>query len=325
MRWAILVSELATHGGVGDYSRRLAAGLEAVDHSADVVILRADLPTLRSIDVASVQFVNYSFGPHGLLRPGLGRRIRRWVGGAKIHLNVHETWIGAERRPTPKDRALGLAQRETFRRFLYELNPHLVTTSTDIYAARLRALGFPAEVLPVFSNVPRVAVRPPAGSHAVSFGALPPPELLREVLVAYADLSATALEYTHVGQVPVAGIEEVRRQLGTTDVAVRHTGPLPAKDVSQVLAAATLGICTTPLALIGKSGVAAALREHAVPVVCAPSATRYVEDWRPQDPYVVEWSGGGEQLRALLALPRRAAPDGVARVIAALSALLVTR
>lgn len=63
-------------------------------------------------------------------------------------------------------------------------------------------------------------------------------------------------------------------------------GEQPQKIISATLRKASFGLCTTPVALVGKSGSVAAMRAHALPVICItkPWTPVGMPDWsRPED------------------------------------------
>jgi hypothetical protein len=163
-------------------------------------------------------------------------------------------------------------------------------TSNVTYRHVLRREGFIAGVLALFGNVPvsagfpgRPALLarwlPGAGAApliALTFGTLHP----QWRPAATADwLRATA---RRLGRRPVllalgrtgahaTAILDVFRQQGTL---VEVTGELEETNVSRLLQAADLGIAPHPWALIGKSGAAAAMLDHGLPVLVPR------DDWR---------------------------------------------
>ena len=65
-------------------------------------------------------------------------------------------------------------------------------------------------------------------------------------------------------------------------VPVGETGELATADISHLLGAADLGIASHPWALIGKSGAAAAMIEHGLPVLVPRDDSQLVQiGWCP--------------------------------------------
>jgi hypothetical protein len=146
----------------------------------------------------------------------------------------------------------------------------------------LRQAGVAASVLPVFSNIPVIRTRRQSGHglKGVHFGGFAPLAkvdrwqtrgLLRffEELATVAHERAITPEFTLVGRQSrsslnaYASIEEVVK--GRIDIKI--AGELTPSDVSEQLADADFGLVTTPRCLLGKSGGAAAMQSHGLPII----------------------------------------------------------
>ena len=176
--------------GVGDYTRRLAAELNARGHScyllslADPQVKKATacdfggtnggLPGLRlsatdswtrrlrqaktfrecvAPDWVSWQIVLYGFDPRGLSF-GLGRRCKEISGGCKNQIMFHEIWIGEAEQSSLKNKIIGKLQRLIIKDLLQKLQPLVVHTHTPLYQHLLGRLGCQAAILPLFGNIP---------------------------------------------------------------------------------------------------------------------------------------------------------------------------
>jgi glycogen(starch) synthase len=176
--------------GVGDYTRRLAAALNALGHHcymlslADPQVQKATfcdfggtngvlrLPAedswpdrLRQAksfrervapDWISWQIVLYGFDPRGLSF-GLGRRCREISGGCRNQIMFHEIWIGEEEASPLKNKLIGKLQRLIIKDLLSKLRPLVVHTHTPLYQHLLGGLGHRVTILPLFGNIPLTA------------------------------------------------------------------------------------------------------------------------------------------------------------------------
>lgn len=242
-------------------------------------------------DWVSWQFVAQAFHPRGFL-PAVLLQNAAELRGPRCHLMMHELWLGLERGAAWRARALGWLQRRGVLCLLDQLNPDCLQTSNATYQAALGREGHVAEVLGLFGNVPVAADFPgraltlagwrpgPAGAHAplvaVTFGTLHPqwqPAATADWLRATAArLGRTAflIALGRTGAHATAILDGFRQQ----GIGVAETGELAEANVSHLLQAADLGIAPHPWALIGKSGAAAAMLDHGLPVLVPR------DDWR---------------------------------------------
>ncbi|MEO6875206.1 MAG: glycosyltransferase [Opitutaceae bacterium] len=287
-------------------------------------------------DWVSWQLVAYGFNPRGFL-PAQLLQAAPDLRGRRCHVMLHELWLGLERGSGVRARLTGWLQRRGVLRLLHHLHPDCVQTSQATYQAALQQVGFEAGVLDLFGNVP-VAEKPPASNSplsrwlpadsgspplvAVTFGTLHPqwqPMDTARWLVATAQRLARRPVLIVIGRAGThaPGLLEPFRQQGVTVVV---TGELDVTAVSQLLAAADLGIAVHPWALIGKSGAATAMLEHGLPVLVPR------DDWRlrrgpelraaPSDPLLVRLTGL-DDAQADRWLASRRAPEARSGKIAA--------
>ena len=232
----------------------------------------------------SLQFVPFSFQAKGL--PFLlGKQLMPLGKGRSWHVMFHELWVGMDEESTAKFIWWGRVQRQLIKALLRRLQPKVIHTQTPLYHAHLARLGFESELLPLFANIPNLEAQaqeaaPPAeGVGLVAFGTIHPGAQI-------ANLARDAAQYAAQHAVPVSltlvgrGGEEQAHWAATWRAAglpVHVLGEQAPEQISAALRAAALGVTTTPLALIGKSGTAAAMQEHGLPVL---SITR---PWIPLD------------------------------------------
>jgi len=236
-------------------------------------------------DWVSWQFVAYGFSPQGLV-PAELERLAAGLRPARRHLMWHELWLGLESGAGLRARWQGAWQRRTAHRFLRQLQPDCVQTSNRTYQAALAQRGTAATVLPLFGNVtiapgpggaePALAAwlgSDDASRHAafvaLTFGTLHPqwkPAATADWLV------RTARARSRRPALIVAGragrqADAARAMFVQRGVEVTVLGEQDEATISRLLRHADCGIAGHPWALLGKSGVVAAMREHGLPIV----------------------------------------------------------
>lgn len=304
--------------GVGDYVRRLAESLDTQGHTTAILALndkavaqpmQADLPRaslqlpatldwpLRiararafvrefAPDWVSLQFACYQWAYQGLpiLLPGRLRSILPTHSG--MHLMFHELCVGLGTDAPLRHRLLGALQRELVIRPLARL-PQVVHTNIHVYAEILARWGTASEVLPLFGNIPVVAVDddtqaawwrrhvdlPREGFYVAGiFGSLKVHALnapFMQALMRRAEAEGRRLLVAAAGHLTDPG-ERYFDACGAQyrgQAEFRRLGRLPAEDVSRYLSSLDLGIASTPWPYLGKSGSVAAMLEHGLPVV----------------------------------------------------------
>lgn len=238
-----------------------------------------------SPDWVSWQLVAYGFHPRGLVPTALERGVHRLC-GLRCHVMLHELWLGLETGSDWRARTIGWLQRRRVLGLLAQLRPDCVHTSNTSYQTVLRSSGYDATVLGLFGNVPvppgtiiadgllerwlPLAVAPEAEPPllAVTFGTLHPQWQPAQTA---AWLNALA---RHLGRTPMLlAIGRTGPAAAILDTFTHHgvrvgaTGELDPRTVSDLFRLADLGIAPHPWALIRKSGAAAAMLDHGLPVV----------------------------------------------------------
>lgn len=321
--------------GVGDYTRRLAATCVKLGSEAVIVglsdqgvsrtleqeqgyegtsVMCCRLPasaswprrlvTMRGFvnqfqpDWVSLQFVPYAFHPKGL-PVSLSRRLATLRGDFRRHIMFHELWIGAAQGQSWKHRMIGVMQRWVIRSLLRTLRPTLVCTHASPYVEMLRQLGWSAERLPLFGNIPiskggassgweLIRIRSHLNGNGKGrsraewlvggiFGTIHPqwsPEPLLSQLFHCAQGSGRRAMLVVLGR-HGCNSAEMDMLFGPYRemVTVVELGELSTLAISSALQALDFGIAASPFALIEKSGSVAAMLEHGLPVV----VTR--DDW----------------------------------------------
>jgi glycosyltransferase involved in cell wall biosynthesis len=252
-----------------------------------------------SPDWVSWQIVLYGFDPRGLSF-GLGRRLREVSGRCRNQIMFHEIWIGEAVDAPLKHKLVGKAQRQIIKDLLKKLRPLVVHTHMPLYRHLLKKLGYPARILPLFGNIPFVPYFlggwlqqkwPEGGPQAlpanraktwifVLFGSIHPEwdadDFRRKATDAAARAGKKCL-FISIGRPGGPGERMLRglRQREGNAWRVLNLGPQPEEDVSQCLLTADFGVSAAPPENVFKSGTAAAMIEHGLPIIVTRPASRY--------------------------------------------------
>lgn len=237
-------------------------------------------------DWVSLQFVPYGFHPKGMpfLLPGRLGSIR---GEFNWHMMFHELWI--DPRASWYAWVISRLQRANISHLYRSTRPKMVHTSNKNYAHKLAAVGISASVLPLFSNIERANSDPSLRKKIVRdicyqidnrdawififFGTIHPgwdvDVFLNRISEVARKANKKAVVLLSIGKNPCqesAPLSRLRK-IKTGFLDFREIGELRPAEISQYLQAADFGVATTPLRLLGKSGSAAAMASHGIPVV----------------------------------------------------------
>lgn len=251
-------------------------------------LARAELAAFAP-DWVSLQFVPYGFQPKGL--PWfLARGLEKVIAKRPLQIMFHELWIGFGVRAPWKERLVGMLQRRCIFGLIRRLRPRVVQTSNATYAGLLGRGGVKARELPLFGNIPIApegVALPSALAEAgvpcdpgrrggwlvgLFFGTIHPewePEPLLGRLLNAARSSGKQLCLVSAGRMGETGVaiwERLRAVYGGQLTCVR-CGELPVGEISALMRAADFGVSVSPWNLMGKSGSAAAMLDHGLPVI----------------------------------------------------------
>lgn len=243
-------------------------------------------------DWISLQFVPYGFHRKGLPWR-LARHLERVIAGHRLQIMFHELWIGTATDAPLKARLVGTLQRRCILHLVQTLRPNVVHTSNPTYIGLLAQAGVAAAPLPLFGNIPVVEGMPgfprelaEAGIAASArkdwwlglfFGTLHPqwePQPFLGILLNAARKANRRVGLLAVGRLGAAGEgtwERMTREYGDAIVFVKF-GEQSGERISALLQIADFGIAASPWNLIGKSGSAAAMLDHGLPVIVTRKA-----------------------------------------------------
>jgi len=104
------------------------------------------------IDWISLQFVPYGFNNKGLIYKYI-KPLKRLFSGFKVHVMMHELWIGEEQQASFKNKYFGYLQKIFIINLLKSIKPLVVNTSIPLYKHMLENAGINTSILPLFSNI----------------------------------------------------------------------------------------------------------------------------------------------------------------------------
>lgn len=239
-------------------------------------------------DWLSLQFVPFSFHEKGLPF-NLVRQLVDLGRGKQWHIMFHELWLGMEKETPIKYRLLGRLQYFIIKSLISKLQPIVIHTHTQLYQIQLARLGAIVYSLPLFGNIPveqlenggfdTIEASRKEQMSLILFGNIHHSSLVQQFANEVAGYSKSAnipIVLTLIGR---CGNEAERwvsawQEVGLTVEIVGEQSPA---DVSRTLQKATIGLVTTPAALVEKSGAAAAMREHGLQIICIG------RPWNPKD------------------------------------------
>lgn len=223
-------------------------------------------------DWLSLQYVIFGYHNKGLPF-NLSKKLLSISGDRRWHIMFHELWVGMAVQESAKLKLWGRIQKHLIKTLISRLKPKVINTQTQLYITQLKRLGYEASYLPLFSNIPIVKdVQRHDSDHViklVAFGTIHTGALIKE-------LAADAAEYSLKYNVPVSltfigacGHEQNTwvNAWKNAKLDVEVMGKQPADIVSSVLQNSTIGISSTAVAVIEKSGAFAAMRAHELPVL----------------------------------------------------------
>lgn len=247
-------------------------------------------------DWVSLQFVPFGFHPKGLCF-GLGKTLATINPERPWHIMFHELWLGLARSSSIKHRVWGALQRRLILQLVNTLRPRVVHTQAQPYQVTLQAAGVSAAILPLFGNIPKAKgdawgeiLQPllsqnfgkPVSREQVYlagvFGGIHLEWNARDAVEALLPLVQRAnqrlvlvlMGRNHLSSEMLAALRDKLKD----HVVVLDLGERTNAEISKLLQTLDLGLATTPLQLIEKSGSVAAMLEHGLPAL----VTR--DDWQ---------------------------------------------
>ena len=268
--------------GISDYVRLLSKQLEFLGHECSMININLGIgdsiatisESLPQCDVVSLQFSPYSFHPKGLPGKELNM-LGKALAGHHLQVMFHEIWIGAYPKAKLYERWVGGRQRKQVLRFIGTANPFAIHSTNSAALNRLKLMGIDAKYLYLCGNIPWGNTRPSKRddntvTQVVFFGtpyyAFPYDLLFDRLNKSFIETNKS-LKIRVLGNIRnKAGLEKLHKEANKYGFAVKETGMLTTEEISYELQAAQIGVATTPYDILGKSGAAAAMMEHGLPI-----------------------------------------------------------
>ena len=313
--------------GITDYVELITQELEKLGHEIELYFINKvseEFTDLPSADLYSIQFAPYAYANNGMPKIILNLLANK-LKNKKVHLNVHEIWVGAYPRATWKERGIGWLQKNLILGFINRCKPAWITSSNAAALDRLKQLGIPARFLYLFGNIPFSAnskATPKGQTHKVAFFGTPyadfPYDKLWEFFSTLSKTSGKKLEIILIGrQREDAGSDHLYSMCKKNDFLIERTGELSTDLISEQLQECLLGVSTTPYDVIGKSGATAAMFEHGLSVLAyddgdTPQESLFIPDPFKDQIFLINDHSSVEKLLQYIEKPRKSFFDGVA-------------
>jgi len=243
-------------------------------------------------DWTSLQFVPFGFHPKGFCF-GLGKSLATINAKKPWHIMFHELWVGLGRNPSVKHRLWGTAQRAIIKNLVHRLRPQAIHTQAEPYRMALDREHIGSSILPLFGNIPltpggawedllesklaRRGVQPGRNNFYLAgvFGAVHPEWDVEMAVKTISPLIAKqqkrlAVVFFGKSRLDEAAVGRLNNQLqGRAEIV--WLGEQPPAVVSRMMQTLDLGLATSPVQLIQKSGSVVAMLEHGLPVLVTRS------------------------------------------------------
>ena len=236
-------------------------------------------------DWLSLQYVPFSFQSKGL-HFGLAKMLYKIGKGRKWHIMFHELWVGMAKEDPKKYILLGYLQKKLIYSINNKVKPTLITTSIDIYSYYLSEMRIDNIILPLFSNIRKHLLFSDSidtlffsGNVIFTiFGTIhsgaPIKELASDIYQHFQNKALLVI----IGKTNSES-STWKRVFEKNNITVLILGEMNEQNISEVLAKSNFGIVTTPYLLVTKSGSAAAMRLHGLPIICVS------REWTARRPY----------------------------------------
>ena len=228
----------------------------------------------RKIDWISLQYVPFSFDKRGI-HIGLTDIIYKLKFKSKLHIMVHELWVGRGKEISTKQNLLSIVQEKLINQFLKSVKPDLVHTHLPIFKLYLSRIGISSLPLNIFSNINQFTES--AFEISESFFVMAffsQIEMSEKIIVFVNDLCKKLKTRSLYCKLLIIGGRKEKNLLINNEFKVKcplldeivYTDFLEEMEVSKTIASCDLGITPIPHHALGKSGSIATFFLHGVPV-----------------------------------------------------------
>jgi hypothetical protein len=249
-------------------------------------------------DMVSLQYVGFGFNKYGLPVDIL-LKLHKTLNKKKLHLMLHELWCGMAATAGRKEKILGEAQKLFLKVMINKLKPEAIFTSIKPYRRYLKNIGINATVVPIFGNIPAnedgneddwqhlanqtdlssLIANPKEwlilGFFGTTYSCLGLDELLK--MVAFAAKSrGLKLGVLFIGNNRDQHTLNLIKAM--PDASFWQTGALSTGMINRCMRLVNIGVVTSPVDGINKSGSALAWMERGIPVLISPADKHYKEN-----------------------------------------------
>jgi glycosyltransferase involved in cell wall biosynthesis len=313
--------------GISDYVELITRKLEKLGHEIERYFINKECGTLSDLpnaDLYSIQFAPYAFAHSGLPNQTL-KCLAQKLQDKKVHLNLHEIWVGAYPRASWKERGIGWLQKSLLLGFIKKCKPAWITSSNAAALDRLKLAGIPARYLYLFGNIPFSAeskLTTKGQALKVAFFGTPysdfPYDKLGNFFSTLSKTSGKKLEIILIGrQREDTGTDRLLSLCKKNKHLIEKTGELLINLISEQLQDCAVGVSTTPFDVIGKSGATAAMLEHGLPILAyddgdTPEENLFIPDPFKDQIFLINDHSSVEKILQYIEKPRKSFFDGVA-------------
>lgn len=241
-------------------------------------------------DWVSLQFVCYGFN-----RKGIVLRALFWLppllSEFRLAVMMHELWLGIPPNTGLWQRVVGAVQRAAILRLLRLLRPAAIATSNPYYRAVLARHAVIADLLPLMGNIPVTAESADSWlGDAIRAAGGPYPWADRHRFLLIGMFGGIAGDWQAEALITRLGDWARRQQRRVVIVSAGRAGPFAAplfaqwkdhhpdmdfviigprspREISQFFNSVDVGLSSYPAFVLGRSGSAAAMLEHGLPVI----------------------------------------------------------
>ncbi len=248
-------------------------------------------------DMVSLQYVGFGFNKYGLPVDIL-LKLHKTLDKRRLHLMLHELWCGMAATAGQKEKILGETQKLFLKILIKKLKPEAIFTSIQPYRRFLQNIGIKATVVPIFGNIPADENgNEDDWMHLVDETGISP--LIKDpkswLLLGFFGTTYSCVGLNELLEMAVLAAKSRGLKLGVLfignnrdqatlnliksipDATFWQTGALSTGMINRCMQLVNIGIVTSPVDGINKSGSALAWMERGIPVLIAQADKHYDE------------------------------------------------
>ncbi|WP_295719181.1 hypothetical protein [Mucilaginibacter sp.] len=253
-------------------------------------------------DVISLQYVGFGFHKYGLPLDIL-LNLRKAIGSTRLQIMLHELWCGMAVNAGFKEKVLGNLQKLFLKTLITVLNPETIFTSIKPYLLFLKTIGINATVVPIFGNIPTNEfgsdsdwenltksanlsnlISPPQkwlvlGFFGTTYNCPGLDKLLNTASIA-AQSAGLNLGILAIGHSRGQNVGDMAQNM--RNVTYWQTGALSPGMINHCMQLVDIGVVTSPVDGIDKSGSAITWMERGIPVIISANDKTYIEHEMPK-------------------------------------------